>query len=142
MFSQLTLTLRRVLPAVLILLSVATQAQATEMVYAPINPSFGGNPNNAFGLMSIAQAQNGFKAPVATPLETFNLSLQRAILSRLSSQAMTTMFGSSRTLTAGNYDTAGYSIVVTDDGDGNLHITTTEKSTGAVATFDIASAAP
>ena len=141
MFSHFSHTIRCLLPVVL-LLSVATQAYATEMVYAPINPSFGGNPNNAFGLMSIAQAQNGFKAPVDSPLQAFNLNLQRAILSRLSSQAMTTMFGSSRTLTAGNYDTAGYTIVVTDDGDDTLHITTTEKSTGAVATFDIAFAAP
>lgn len=141
MFSHFSHTIRCLLPVVL-LLSVATQAYATEMVYAPINPSFGGNPNNAFGLMSIAQAQNGFKAPVDSPVQAFNLNLQRAILSRLSSQAITTMFGSSRTLTAGNYDTAGYTIVVTDDGDGTLHITTTEKSTGAVATFDIASAAP
>jgi curli production assembly/transport component CsgF len=141
MFSHFSHTILCLLPVVL-LLSVATQAYATEMVYAPINPSFGGNPNNAFGLMSIAQAQNGFKAPVDSPVQAFNLNLQRAILSRLSSQAMTTMFDSSRTLTAGNYDTVGYTIVVTDDGDSTLHITTTEKSTGNVATFNITSAAP
>ena len=139
MFSHLTLTIRRVAPAVLILLSVATQAHATEMVYAPVNPSFGGNPNNAPGLMSVAQAQNGFKAPVASPLDAFNVSLQKAILSRLATQAMTTMFGANRGLTPGNYDTAGYAIQVVDGGDGTLTITTTDKASGAVATFVISS---
>jgi curli production assembly/transport component CsgF len=120
----------------------ATQARATELVYAPINPSFGGNPNNAPGLMSIAQSQNGFKAPVDSPVVAFNLSLQRSILSRLTSQSLNTMFGNSNKLSAGNYDTAGYTIQVVDDGDNTLHITTTDKVTGAVATFVINSAGP
>jgi curli production assembly/transport component CsgF len=140
MFARLTFTLQSVLPAVLMLLLGATQAGATELVYAPINPSFGGNPNNAPGLMSIAQAQNGFKAPVDSPVQAFNLSLQRSILSRLTSQSMNTMFGTGNKLTAGNYDTVGYTIQVLDDGDGTLHITTTDKASGAVATFDINSA--
>ena len=38
-------------------------ASATEMVYTPINPSFGGNPLNANMLLSKAQAQNKHKAP-------------------------------------------------------------------------------
>ena len=117
----------------------AAQVGATEMVYAPVNPSFGGNPNNAPGLMSIAQAQNQFKAPVVSPLEAFNLSLQRAILSRLSSQAIATMFGSNGGLKDGDYDTAGYLINVHDDHDGTLHITTTDKATGAISAFVISS---
>jgi curli production assembly/transport component CsgF len=140
MLPRLTLIFQRVLSAALLLLLGLGQVDATELVYAPINPSFGGNPNNAPGLMSVAQAQNEFKAPVPSPLETFNLNLQRSILSRLSSQAMNTMFGSSYKLSAGNYDTAGYAIQVVDDGDGTLHITTTDKTSGAVATFDINSA--
>ena len=68
MLPCLTFTRRRVVPLALLLLLGATQAGATELVYYPINPSFGGNPNNAPGLMSIAQAQNGFKAPVDSPV--------------------------------------------------------------------------
>ncbi len=140
MFTCSGFTLRRWVAVVLLL--GAMHAGATEMVYAPVNPTFGGNPNNAPGLMAVAQAQNGFKAPVPSPLETFNLNLQRSILSRLSSQAMNTMFGSSYKLSAGNYDTAGYSIQVVDDGDGTLHITTTDKASGAVASFVINAAVP
>jgi hypothetical protein len=35
-------------------------AWATELVYTPINPSFGGNPLNGQFLLGIAQAQNSF----------------------------------------------------------------------------------
>ena len=124
-------------PAVLGGIFCAVAAHATELVYAPMNPSFGGNPGNAAGLMGIAQAQNVFKAPVASPLESFNLSLQRAILSRLTTQTLSTMFGSNTLLTAGSYDTVGYAIDVTDDHHGTLTITTRDKVSGDFASFVI-----
>ena len=119
-----------------------SHAGATEIVYTPINPSFGGNPNNSAHLLSIAQAQDSFKAPVATPVEAFNLSLQRSILSRLSSQVLTTMFGTSTTLAVGTYDTAGFTIKVVDTGNGTLSLTSTDKASGAVSTFVINPATP
>lgn len=122
---------------VLMLLSgVLAPGNATELVYAPVNPSFGGNPNNAPGLMGIAQAQNSFKSPLTTPVEAFNQSLQRAILSRLTSQTMTAMFGTSSVLMDGSYQTPGYTINVEQVGNGIL-ITTTDKTTGAIASFEI-----
>ena len=119
----------------MMLLSCA--ASATEMVYAPVNPSFGGNPSNASGLLAIAQAQNGYKAPTKSALETFNTSLQSAILSRLQTESLTLMFGKSSTLVAGSYDTAGYTITVTDNGNKVLTIQTTDKASGASATFTV-----
>jgi curli production assembly/transport component CsgF len=132
-----------VLLLALLPLWATTPAAATEMVYTPLNPSFGGNPNNAPGLMSTAQAQNGFTAPVLSPLASFNLSLQRAILSRLTSQSLTTMFGANNTLGTleKTYDTVGYIIKVTPDAENStVTITTTDKTSGAVATFVINSA--
>lgn len=116
---------------------------ATEMVYAPVNPAFGGNPNNAFGLMSIAQAQNGFTATPLSPAESFNLSLQRAILSRLTSQTLNSLFGTradnpNNTLQDHTYDTAGYTINVKNDNDaGTVTITTTDKTSGAITSFTV-----
>lgn len=115
-------------------------AAATDLVYTPINPSFGGNPNNAPGLLAVAQAQNGFKAPTRSSLENFNNNLQNAILSRLSSEALITMFGRSSTLIPGNYDTANYTIKITDSGGGILTIETIDKVTGASATFTVSTA--
>lgn len=110
---------------------------ATELVYAPVNPTFGGNPNNAPGLLANAQAQNHFKAPVNSALQNFNNNLQNAILSRLSSQALLLMFGKNSALVPGDYDTANYAIKVTDAGAGGLTIETTDKSSGAIATFNV-----
>ena len=115
-------------------------ADATELVYNPVNPSFGGNPNNAPGLLAIAQAQNPFKAPALTGLQSFNNSLQQAILNRLSSQSLATIFGSSSTLVPGNYDTKSFAIQITDAGNGQLVIATTDKATGATVTFTVAKA--
>lgn len=36
-------------------------AQAQDIVYEPVNPSFGGNPFNSAHLLGIANAQNDFK---------------------------------------------------------------------------------
>jgi curli production assembly/transport component CsgF len=138
MISKFAFTVAHVLSAVFLLLA-AKHIGATEIVYTPINPSFGGNPLNSVGLMSIAQAQNPFTAPVLSPIESFNLSLQRSILSRLTSQTLNTMFGSNTKLVEGSYDTAGYTVQVADNGTGGLTITTTDKTTGAVASFQIAS---
>ncbi len=117
----------------------ACHAFATDLVYMPINPSFGGNPNNAAGLLATAQAQNPFKAPTNTPLQNFNNSLQQAILNRLTSQSLATIFGSSSKLVPGTYDTTAYTITITDSGNGSLTISTTDKKTGAVVSFVVSS---
>ncbi len=112
-------------------------SQATELVYTPINPVFGGSPLNAAGLQTLANAQNGYRAPAKSALQSFNDSLQQAILSRLSTQALTNLFGKNSNLIPGTYDTGAYSIAVTDTGNGVLKIVTTDKSDGSVVSFEI-----
>jgi curli production assembly/transport component CsgF len=121
-------------------LAVSLDASATELVYTPINPSFGGNPNNASALLSIAAAQNTYKAPALSALERFNASLQQAILNRLSTQSLATIFGANSTLVPGTYDTSAYTIQITDSGNGTLTIATTDKKTGAVVSFEVSTA--
>jgi curli production assembly/transport component CsgF len=118
-----------------LLLLIVAQASATEIIYAPINPTFGGNPNNAPGLMSAAQAQNLFTAEVQTPIETFNATLQRSILSRLASQSLNAIFGSGNKLTVGTYDTEVYTVQVIQNGLNSLTIITTDKITGETSSF-------
>jgi len=130
---------RRFSVACLAALSLSVPAWATELVYTPVNPTFGGNPNNASGLLSLAQAQNHTHAPVDSPLKTFNDNLQRSILSRLSSEALSALFGKDATLTPGTYQLAGYTITVTGVKGGDLTIVTTENATGASASFTISS---
>lgn len=107
---------------------------AGELVYTPVNPTFGGNPANASGLLANAQAQNDFKAPSTsqTALEKFTAQLQSAVLSRLTSTAVSSIFDADGRLLEGNTVTAGnYVIAITKDATGNLVMNTTDKTTGA-----------
>ena len=69
--------------------------KASELVYQPINPSFGGNPLNSNWMIYQADSQNKFKGPTTTrdPLEDFEQSLNRRILSMLASQIVEEAFG-------------------------------------------------
>lgn len=128
---------RRFACAVALAMSFLGSAQATDLIYTPINPIFGGSPLNAGSLLSLANAQNVYKGPAKSPLQSFNDSLQQAILSRLSTQALTNLFGKNSNLIPGTYDTGAYSILVSDTGNGVLKIVTTDKSTGDVVSFEV-----
>lgn len=120
-------------------------AGATELVYVPVNPSFGGSPLNGPVLLNSAQAQNKHKDPDAqiagltqrTPLEQFNDTLQRAILSRVAAAATGSLFSASGQLVPGTVETADFSISIVDQGGGILQITTTDKATGQSTSFQI-----
>lgn len=118
-----------------LLILIVTTGTASELVYTPINPSFGGSSFNASWLMSQAESQNTFKDPSAQsyssssdPLENFEESLNRQILSRLASQIVREAFGEN-TLDEGHYEIGEYIIDVTP-GDGGININITDHSTG------------
>lgn len=132
----------------MVIASIALSLQASEaanLVYMPVNPMFGGNPGNGPNLMGIATAQNGFKAPKApaiTPLQRFQNSLQQAILNQLSTQIKDTTFGTNgTTITPGTYDAGNYTVTIVSGFDASnnpiLTITTTDKTNGATATFEV-----
>jgi curli production assembly/transport component CsgF len=79
------------------LLNVSAPVFAQDIVYAPINPSFGGNPFNSAHLLGIANAQNDFKDPKAatsgSQADIFSRQLQSRLLSALSSQIVDAIFG-------------------------------------------------
>ena len=72
-------------------------ASAQDMVYTPIDPTFGGNPFNSNHLLGVANAQNGFKDPNArsstSQADIFARQLQSRLLSSLSSQIVDAIFG-------------------------------------------------
>jgi curli production assembly/transport component CsgF len=74
-------------------------ASAQELIYRPVNPSFGGNPFNTDYLMSTATAQRPERAapPGSEPLtegELFARQIQSRILSALSSSIVQAITGS------------------------------------------------
>jgi curli production assembly/transport component CsgF len=119
---------------------------ASELVYTPVNPSFGGNPLNGPVLLNSAQAQNKTKdpdAPTVTPssqqtsLQQFNDILERSVLSRLSSAATSSIIDQTGKLVPGTVNTGNFTIQISDLGGGLLQVTTTDKATGASTSFQV-----
>jgi curli production assembly/transport component CsgF len=126
---------------------VAAAAHANPLVYAPVNPSFGGNPLNGPYLLNRAQVQDRTKDPnAASPfnplspqsqLDQFNNALQQAVLSRISAAVSSSIVGPDGRLIPGTVETQNFLITISDLGGGRLRILTTDKLTGASTSFDI-----
>ena len=134
-------TLNKTLALLLLACGIAS---ATEMVYTPVNPMFGGNPNNGPVLLNTANAQNNRKEnssansyTASTPLQQFNDTLQRSILSQVASAATSKVMGSSGQLVPGVVETGNFRISIVDVGGGMLQITTTDKLSGAMTSFQV-----
>lgn len=82
--------------AVFVAVPLASVA-AQELVYTPVNPSFGGNPFNSAHLLGIANAQNGFEAPddgmATTQADIFLRQLESRLLAGLASDVTDAIFG-------------------------------------------------
>ena len=130
-------------------LVLCVQAQATEMVYVPVNPVFGGNPLHGPNLLATAQAINSYKdsfhagASVAgslsghSALQQFNELLQRSILSRIATASASSVIGSDGKLIPGSLDTRDFKIEILDLGGGLLQIKTTDKTNGSSTSFQV-----
>lgn len=124
------------------LTALSSNAQASELVYTPVNPSFGGNPLNGSVLMNQATAQNKFKEPTESAaeqssLDQFNTMLQSAILSRVSSAVTSSIVGTDGKLVPGVVETTDFNITITNLQSGLLQITTTDKRTGQTTQFQV-----
>lgn len=137
--------LRVGIPALFLALGAA-RAPATELVYVPVNPMFGGSPINGSVLLNSAQTTNKHKDPSAqsasallqkTPLQQFNDMLERSILSQLASAASSKISGPGGTLVPGTVETGNFRITISDLGGGLLLVTTTDKNTGASTSFQV-----
>ena len=75
----------------------AANISAQELVYTPVNPSFGGYPFNSANLLGIANAQNDFEAPADedqdSQADLFLRQLQSRLLSGLAGQVTEAIFG-------------------------------------------------
>lgn len=127
-------------------LVVTGNARASELVYVPVNPNFGGNALNGSALLNAAQAQNKTKDPEAiapkqstqqNALQQFNDLLERSVLNRLAAAATGSIVGSTGELIPGTVETGNFTIEIVDLGGGLLQVTTTDKTTGASTSFQV-----
>lgn len=129
--------------------TLVSAASAGQLIYTPVNPSFGGNPLNGNYLLGSAQAQNKHEPPSKdlgkselgqqTALDRFNQTLEQSMLSRISAAATSQLFDNSGNLIPGTVNTQSFTIVVADAGSGLLTITTTDKTTGQTTSFQVSS---
>ena len=124
--------------------SLASQAVATELIYYPRNPSFGGNPAYGHVLLNSALATKTHEAPTEddfrgfeekSPLEQFNEALERQVVNRLTTAASAKIIGPNGNLIPGNLETDNFIINIADLGNGMLNVSTTDKLTGNTTTF-------
>lgn len=110
-------------------------SHASELVYQPVNPNFGGNPLNGSQLMNNAQAQDRHEAPKrSTSRSTSALDrLTSSLESRLLSQLMADL-GEGNT---GTLSTDDFMVVATEDIDGALTITITDQATGETTEIQV-----
>lgn len=122
-----------------------SNANSTELVYTPVNPSFGGNPLNGQVLLNSAQAQNKTRDPEealsrqlsTSPLQQFNDTLQRSILGRLAAASTSQVVDQSGRLIPGRVETGDFVISISEQGSGVLLITTTDKQTSTSTSFQV-----
>lgn len=121
----------------------AGHTQATELVYTPVNPAFGGNPLNGTWLLNNAQAQNDHDDPDlkdrasafagTSALERFSNQLESRLLSQLLDN-----INDGKT---GSLSTDSFLIDVIDDS-GALSIKVTDRATGEVSIIEVSGLNP
>ena len=102
-----------------LLLVNGTAATASELVYTPINPSFGGNPFHGPWLLDSAQAQNKFEEEKMERdyLEEFEQMLTRRLFYRMASYIVDEAFGGyGEEFQPGHYEIGNYHIDISTDG--------------------------
>lgn len=126
---------------------IPIQTTASELVYHPYNPSFGGSPLNGPVLLNSAIATRKHKAPdidsdrfgieEASPLDQLNETLERLIVGRMASAATTAILDEEGNFTPGTLETENFIITVVDAGGGMLTVTTFDKTTGGSTTVEV-----
>lgn len=121
-------------------LGVALTASAQELVYEPINPSFGGDSFNSSHLLAIANSQNDYRDPnqssaTNSQADQFVRQLQSRLLSSLAGEVNDAIFGDnpqqSGTITFGDQ------IIEFSRGLDAVHLTITDVATGTVTEIEI-----
>ncbi|WP_257294870.1 curli assembly protein CsgF [Endozoicomonas sp. YOMI1] len=123
----------------IMLATASLTTQASQLVYIPVNPSFGGNPGNGAYLLNNAQSQNdhtasnnNFDIPRQSDLDRFTSTLQSQLLNDILGNAAGDT-EVNQTLTSGNFK-----INLINNGSGSLTVTVTDTTTGESSVISLA----
>ncbi|MFG6668142.1 curli assembly protein CsgF [Halomonas sp. HNIBRBA4712] len=117
-------------------LAGGTQALAGELVYQPMNPSFGGDPFVGNYMLNKAQAQDTNTDPNARSFDRLSSTdrLVQSLESRLISQLINDVGAGN--VNQGAFDSGEFNVVVSDDG-GQLSVRVVDKLTGDVTNINV-----
>ncbi|MCL5426078.1 MAG: curli assembly protein CsgF [Gammaproteobacteria bacterium] len=112
------------------------QATAGELIYKPLNPSFGGDPFMGTYLLGKAQSQDTNTDPNIRGIESLSSTerLIQSLESRLISQLINDV--GSGDIGEGSFDSGDFSVVVRDEG-GQLIVRVVDKVTGDVTNISV-----
>lgn len=104
-------------------------ANATELTYTPVNPSFGGNPLNSSHLFNVANGINDYSSPnngfdfgeESSALDSLAASLESRLISQL--------LGDVGNGNSGQLETDDFILNIVDS-DGGLAVQIVDKTTG------------
>lgn len=115
-------------------LLLSFSATATELVYTPVNPSFGGSPLNGAWLLGNAQAQNDKKDPDAIDRSSLRgTSALDRFTSQLESRLLSDLLGDVKDGKTGSITTDDFIVSIINDDIGNLVVSITDRLTGEVS---------
>lgn len=122
----------------LLALALSPAAQAGELIYRPLNPSFGGDPFMGSHLLSKAQAQDTTTDPNTIRREP--ISATERLVQRLESQLVSQLLSEARRgeISEGSFNSDDFGIIVSDE-NGELAIQVTDKLTGDTTTIRVGS---
>jgi len=128
-------TLKKVASIGLMTIAV-TQAQAGNLIYQPINPSFGGDPFVGSYLLGKAQAQDTTTDPNTRSVQSLSSTerLLQSLESRLISQLISDV--SRGEVDEGSFDSDEFGVVVSDSS-GQLVVRVVDKITGDVTEISV-----
>lgn len=112
---------------------VCQQASATELVYTPVNPAFGGNPLNGTWLLNNAQSQNDHEDPSIKSRTSFaGTSALERFTNQLESRLLSQLLDNISNGNTGSMSTDSFLINIIDDS-GALTIQVTDRATGEIS---------
>lgn len=128
-----------------IFVSVFSATSLADMIYTPVNPSFGGSPYNSNHLQSLATAQNEYKGATTererqSMSERFIGMLQSRLYSSLASQVAEAIFGDNAQ-PSGTITFDDQQVSFTNNGT-EIVLVVTDFSTGDVTNISIPTLVP
>ncbi|MGA4494620.1 curli assembly protein CsgF [Vreelandella venusta] len=120
----------------IVLMGISVHAQSGDLIYKPINPSFGGDPFTGSYLLGKAQSQDTNTDPNISRLNPTSPTerLLQSLESRLISQLIADV--SSGDVAEGSFDSSDFGVIVNDN-NGQLVVRVVDKVTGDVTEISV-----